>query len=830
MGLTFAHRGIRFLLLIAILAVSGLTLSSFLARKRERGHPQPLPPKIAAGVDQQTQAFSLSKTSGGRPLYKVQASQVTNFKDTGKTILHNVSIEIFGKNGDRLDRITSQECEFDQAKGFLFIPGEVEMELEAPVAEPVPAARQQPSGPIYLSTSGLSFDQNTGVATTDKEVRFRFAGGEGSSQGATYDPQDQMITMTAQAQFTLWQSPSTQKDSHPPGSGAAKEMEPGGPSRTREEGSTHVQAGSLRFRHSERKILLSAPVEITQGTRRLQAGDSEIFLDEQERAQRASLGGGVHGADHDPLRPSEVRASRSEMEFTPQGKVRKLLLDGTTAASVRAASTATVPATLPAALLATWATASVQSREEGQAQRVEMFFEEASGQLSRVEANGKVRVILSPSRGPSNLPLLRARPEEAGPGEGSRILLAEQAEMILAPDGETLREVRTRSSSTLQLFPAKPGEDQRTVQAEKFNMEFSPAGDMAEFSAEENVRLSAEGTGKTGRKRLSSSDHLLATFDPRTHAVSRTRQWGNFHYQDPDQQASAQQADYTAQDDKIVLQGEPLAWNSSGKLSAEKITLLNGTSNSIGEVTAEGRVATTYFSASSPGSPPPEPIHVVAERLQYDSKTAKALYQGNARLWQGSDLIEAGSLELDRQNEELLARDGVYSVFPERSEPQNKKTTAPASGAVSPLTSSGPIEIRSKDLVYKQGEHRAVYRGEVRMQNATATLTSGELEILFKPSAAEIRATPAGGSWQIERAIATGDVAIVEPMRKATGNRAEYIPQESKVILLGNLATVADSQRGTTQGARLTYFTGDGRIFVQGEPGSPAETRRLVQR
>src|SRR5579864_8183029 len=105
----FRHGRLRFLLVIGILTVCGFTISSFLARKRMRGRPQPLPPTMSADVDQQTQAFSLSKTSGGQALYTVQASQVTNFKDTGKTLLHHVSIQIFGKKGERRDHITSPE-------------------------------------------------------------------------------------------------------------------------------------------------------------------------------------------------------------------------------------------------------------------------------------------------------------------------------------------------------------------------------------------------------------------------------------------------------------------------------------------------------------------------------------------------------------------------------------------------------------------------------------------------------------------------------------------------------------------------------------------------
>ena len=172
--------------------------------------------------------------------------------------------------------------------------------------------------------------------------------------------------------------------------------------------------------------------------------------------------------------------------------------------------------------------------------------------------------------------------------------------------------------------------------------------------------------------------------------------------------------------------------------------------------------------------------------MQYHSKTEKALYQGNARLWQGSDLIEADWLELDRQQQTLAARNNVSSVFPGRPQPGGQ----PAAARKSPLPDfgSGPVEIHSSTLFYSDREHRARYQGEVRMRNDSAILTSQELEIYFAtpapgrpPESAASPALPVSGrNWQIERAVATGQVLVVQPGRKATGDRVEYFPAEKK--------------------------------------------------
>ncbi len=112
------------------------------------------------------------------------------------------------------------------------------------------------------------------------------------------------------------------------------------------------------------------------------------------------------------------------------------------------------------------------------------------------------------------------------------------------------------------------------------------------------------------------------------------------------------------------------------------------------------------------------------------------------------------------------------------------------------------------------------------MKNADSTLTSEELELFFTPRPE--KKENAGGSWQVERAVATDDVMILQPGRKGAGDRLEYLPGEGEIRLFGDMATVSDVQWGTTQGARLTYFIGDDRIFVDGKPGLQTETRHYV--
>ncbi len=822
MGFTFTVRRLRLLALAGLFAVLGITFASFLFRQPKSAVRPPPPPKIAADINQQMQAFSLSKSSGDHTLYTIEATQVTNFKETGKTVLQNVSILLYGKEGTRLDRITSSECEFDPGSGFLFIAGEVNMQLGVPLLGSSSDAEQAAPNPVHIITSGLSFDQNTGIASTEKEVRFQFAAGEGVSQGAIYNPQEQLLILQSAVQLSIRPGPDSEQNREPDGTPSkivkASFPNPDARAPSNLEGLTHVRASRLRFHRGQGKIYLAAPVQITQGNRKLEAGDSEIVLDSSHRVERALLGGRIHAREQTQLRFSELRAGRGELEFTAQGKIKKLLL-------VQDVD---------------WSAGTGQAQREGQAQRVDLLFQ--NGLLQRIEAYDKVRIVLHEPHAFAPISSSVAEIAEPANGPGAQILSAQYVEMLPGAGGEGLQRLRTRDSSTLQLLPAKAGKnkDKRTVSGETFEMQFGPESNLTLFAAEGSVRVVAEASGNIPRRRITSSDHLQITFDPLTQALDRMQQWGNFHYQESDREARAERADYSTAGgrEEVVLQGTPMVWNSSGKISAHRIALKSST----GEINAEGKVATTYF--------PPEkersvfagsgPIHVVADRLHYDGATEKALYEGRARLWQGGNLLEADWLEMDRRQGRLVARNKIYSLFQKTEEPPDLDGGLPAASSAfasspSPLGASrsgvvpsGRFEIRSDYLIfiYQQAQHKALYQGSVRMQNAASTMTSEELEIFFTPQPGKEK--NASGPWQVERAIASDGVAILQPGRKGAGDRLEYLPGEEKILLFGDMATVSDAQWGTTQGARLTYFIGDDRIFVDGKPGLQTETRHHV--
>jgi lipopolysaccharide export system protein LptA len=393
--------------------------------------------------------------------------------------------------------------------------------------------------------------------------------------------------------------------------------------------------------------------------------------------------------------------------------------------------------------------------------------------------------------------------------------------MILSPGGKTLQRVRMASSPRLELLPAGTGADRRTVTGDAFDIQFNPQGDLSEFAAQGNVRVVTEDTGPAPRQRVTTSDSLAAAFDPSTGTVERIRQWSRFRYQDSGRQAQADQADYAVREETIVLNGSPRVWNAQGRVEASRMRL--GTQS--GSLDAERNVSSTYLPIPSGGNSSAEPLHVVADRLEYESADDRAHYQGHARLWQGVGfLIEADSLELRRKEGELFAQDHVYTVFRRPTKSPSPQRT----GFNSPTPAAGSFVIRSDTLLYRHKDRQAHYSGAVRLENEAGTVTAGELDIFFTSSSVAGPVDFSGGSDQIERAVAQTNVRILQGQRVASGDRAEYDPARGQLRLTGNLATITDPARGTTQGSQLTYLLGDDSIRVEGKPGLPTETRWSV--
>ncbi len=884
---------LRLLVLLALGGVLIATWSSFVNRWKSSSADFPavavLP--LTGEIDQQTKSFSLSKTDGDHTLYTIKAEQVTNFKDTQKALLSGVVVEIFGKDGTRHDRITAPECEYDPMAQTLWVPGAVEMNFELPSKSASGgdgASRGQRPQRVVIHTSQLRFDQSTGIATTDAEVRFTFPQGDGQSRGATYDPQQQLLHLRSAVEFRLLDTVGNAS-----GSPAI----------------TTIRAGELRYLRAESRIVLERSVEITKLTHRLLAQDGAIWLNEENQAQRAELNGGVKAIEQSATLRADAQAGRALLDFTPEGAIRNVNLEESVRWAAQAMETGSRGGT--------GVRGEESAQREGSSRRMTLRFTAPpddnpddnkgragesgeSGSLERAEARGDVRMILRSGagggRGGSSGPASGARSaagtvSRAATAGQMQVLTGQEADMLFAPGGRVLRTAQLRGTPGLNNAPklemhGETGAQPRTVTANQFDFDFSEAGELSQFAANGNVRVVTPVAATPMTKedsRITTSNELLAVFDPPTGRLGSLRQSGEFTYQDLSRKARAATALYEngplngpLNEDTLTLErapresrgatktpAQPAITGADGRISADWIRLFPGS----GDLEAKGGVATTSSpapassqsaSAKKDGAEEStaEPLHAVADHLRYTAATQLAQYEGRTRLWQGTTfLLEAERAEWSRQKSQLTASGKVLTIYrpsSKASSPASSATSSP--GPAQPLAAvpektpskpgaeaPGTYVIRAEKVRYAQADGKILYEGAVHARHQTregperaGELTAQSLEITMRreeqSSSAQATQVVQTGNFQttasrIEKLLARGDVRLLEKGRSGSGDSAEYTSSNQQVKLYGKPAVLNDSERGTTKGVQLSYQMGNNSASVAGEAGSQTETR-----
>jgi lipopolysaccharide export system protein LptA len=184
-----------------------------------------LPHRLGVNIEQQADGVNYTQTRKGKTIFKIHAARAVTMKNNGKTLLHDVKIDLYGEDGTRADTISGSEFEYDQNAGVATAAGAVEITMMRPGVKPAisqlrpgsakpnsangakPAGSGAASTPagntagaitddqIHVKTSGLVFRQKDGVATTTQRVDFALKQGNGNSIGATYDSQNGQLIL-----------------------------------------------------------------------------------------------------------------------------------------------------------------------------------------------------------------------------------------------------------------------------------------------------------------------------------------------------------------------------------------------------------------------------------------------------------------------------------------------------------------------------------------------------------------------------------------------------------------------------------------------------------
>jgi lipopolysaccharide export system protein LptA len=802
---------------------------------------------LGANIQQEANGWTYSHALGAHAQYKIHASKEVQFKQ-GNARLHDVKIELYGEDGSRVDRIEGAEFDYDQKQGSITAIGPVEITLMrpgvapaiAPKATPGKAMAAKPKGTplagavktaskdeIHVKTSGLSFDQKSGIATTKDHVDFSMAQGTGSSIGATYDSQNGHLVLDHAVELNS------------PRNGGMVVL--------------HAQHGEYE-RETDLCHLLAATAEYKGGE--ATAAAAKILFRSDGSAQHLDATGGFTLAT---ANGAHVAAPTGSMDFDEHNQPHHGRLEGGVVMdSVRQTETKTgsqnrhVHGTSPVADL------DFTSKGELRHVRLERGVEMHSDELTESSASNSPPLRVTRTW---RSPLADIDFREAGHGQ------IEPA-TIHGTDGVVVTGESQRGKQ-----PVVPS---RMV-ADDMTGDFGPASQLRSMTG--IGRASMQETTATGTLQTSSGDRIEARFlspgsapKPQTTAASNSAAQIQSAILDghvilvqqpaaksgsaapATMRATAGHAVYEGAGGWLHLTVNPRVEDGALQLTAEKIDVSHDT----GDAFAHTNVKATWIDTSSGNenptpsehqvmpamSPSPgsialggrEPSHVISSEAELQQATGIATFKGHARLWQQGNSVTAPVIVLDHQKQTLLAQSAdpaepvravlVTAAGPGKP-PSNQANRANKDSSNRPEgKSSTPsvIRVRGGDLKYSDAEHKAQMRagalGHVVAETGTATSLSDEAELILLPPGNH--AGKNGGQGQVDRMTARGHVVVTSESRRGTGVQLVYTSETGEYRLTGTAAAppkMTDPARGVVTGEALVFHSFDDSVSAEGGPG-----------
>jgi lipopolysaccharide export system protein LptA len=790
----FGHQTERKRKRLSRLAVGGLVAAMVvIAVYRWKSPPekrQAVPTQgLPSNANQLQSGFSFTQSNNVRQVFTVHASRATAFKGGDETVLKDVWVEVFGQSGDRRDLIRTHACDYNQQSGELYAAGKVEIELNAPPGAPLsegpgafqnfslpgPGEEASASGPqpIFIETSHLSLVQKGALVVSDAPVRFRAGAASGTAKGLAYATHDGWLELKSNV-VILMQHPAAGDSSAP----------------------IRLEASHLRFDKASGTVALGGPVVITQQGRRVTAEDGMVLLDAQNRVTAAELDGEVKAQGTLGKNELSGTAQHVHAEFDPQSaQLRFLRAEQDFRAESKSADSI---------LRVAADTCQVN------------FWGEPSRPVDG-DAEGNVRVTSETLPGAG-----AASRSSAGSAASLRAarhdLTAGSLKFFFRPGGQTLQSASTVGPGMIVVVPRDPKVGQRRITADNFEMDFDAQGRPATLRGRGQAHVvfmpSPQAAPGTPEART-SSDQLLATFDPSGGTLRTVVQTGDFRFEQGDQQAFADRARYDARSEVVTMTGHPRVQDEETRLRADRIRIHTGDSTAEGEGHVQG-VHLQEAGKPSAGEKS-EPTFVVADRMVAERQSQFVHYEGHVRLWRGADVIESPSLDVYKAERRVHTASRVVTTFLQSSAGAPGATAASRSGK----DREAPVTIRADDLEYYEEGRKATYRGHVELETQNATLRSDRLDVFFSPA-------NVAGESTVERAVAEGQVVVVQPGRRATGERAEYFAGPGKILVTGGPPALYDTQKGFTTGRQLTFFLRDDTIFLDGGEESPTLSKHRI--
>ena len=767
----------------------------FYARSKATNAVKRIPGKIGYDIKQTAEGFQFSKSDGKRTLFTVQASNVKEFKLNGNAELHNVSIVLYGRDSSRFDQIYGDDFAFNQKTGDVTAKGEVQIDLVANPAgfeSPDQSAPKELRNPIHLKTRDLVFNKNSGNAWTDARVEFRTPQASGWAVGVKYAGKSNTLTLASQIHIEL-SGPET----------------------------TVIEAKHGIITNDPRQIVLEDP-QLTRPSGRVRANEATFYLGRENHVERVLATGDIttemrtvsSGSDG-AGKSTEIHGRADQAEFLlPGGQdlLRTAVLSGKVSFEQVGAEDV-----------------------QGEAGRV-IFDFAGENQLENIHAVDGAH--LSQKMAKASGPDKNSSPQNFD-------LTAPVIDFTVA-NGRVLKQAVTSGAARITITAAQDSEtaaaqpgQQTVATAGKFLADFKTSdgkNHLTSVHGAPDVRIANSVQGEPDR--ISTSDSVDAAFFPQGGIESITQK-GNVSYSDNEpaekrMQAWANSGRYTPADHILVLTGSPRVASGVMATTANTIRINRAT----GEALAEGEVKSTYselkeqpdgalLAASSP-------IHVTARIMTARKSPAVSTYTGSARLWQDANVIEAPSIQFDRDHRSVIAEGTstrpAQTVLIQVEKPPAGQPDTQHGTKMPSLGRSSPITITAKRLTYVDSDRKVHYEGGVLARAADFTASSRTADAYLFPRSQTTSNQALSAPGKLDRMVAQGDVVIQQTNRRATGQTLTYAAADDKFVLTGGPPSIFDAEQGKITGVSLTFFRRDDRVLVEGEGSTPVVTTTRVAR
>jgi len=740
-----------------------------------------------ASLVRETDGFTYSQSLEGKTVFTLHAAKAFQHTD-GHWILHDVVITLYGLHDDRTDRVYGNEFEWDENQGIARAVGEVQMDLQVPSGvvlaprhgSPATGASDTSANSIHVRTSGLVFLRRLGVAATQEQIEFHYAGLTCIARGAEFDNNPSSLHLLANVQMNgvLRGEPVALTAARADFDRSTNIALLALPVLTTQDRKAHSDNAVLHLRKdgSVERAEATGNVALDKDTLHLTAPRMDATMSAKNQPETARLSGGVKLVDDDATRPANGEAAEVRMRFDGGGQAQEVTAVG--GARLTAHEVAAKGPSLEREMRGDQIVATFHAEEKGKPE------------LQQVHATGAASL-----RGDSLAKGIGSRTPglKATSIKGDDLLM----QFVMGAGGRVALDKLHGQGHTVLRQTAALGEE-RVSSGDTLDAVFAPSEDRGQLTVASatqvgHVAITSRSALKPGKKAPE-----VAT-------------------------ASAERAAYDGAAERLALNGGVHLADGGTSLAAESLVLDQAT----GDAEAHGNIAATL---SGNG---PQATHVAAQSALLHKATQVAEFEGGAgkpaRLWQDASQVEAAKITVDRLKNTLLARPGaaggvVRSVFAAaQSSAQAEKKRAPSI-----------LRVESRALDYSDAQHQALFTGPVKMSGAVGEVTGQRTVAFFTPTAkgssktAVVEGGLMGGS--LDRVIVTGDVKLDEPGRHGTGEQLVFKAADESFVLTGTPSApprVVDAQQGSVTGTSLLFRVGgsaaDSTIVVSG--ASPGEQR-----